>query len=89
MINKYLTNFTRDDGFGAQYQTILYSIMYSELVNKEFVYTPFKKMEHNYDDDPNFLKEKENLINIIGNYKNVNDISITLIEDPLGARRTY
>lgn len=70
----YITNFSRDDGFGAQYQTILFSIIYSELVNKEFVYTPFKKMEHNYDGDPNFLKEKEDLINIIGNYKNVDDV---------------
>lgn len=70
----YITNFSRDDGFGAQYQTILFSIIYSELINKEFVYTPFKKMEHNYDGDPNFLKEKEDLINIIGNYKSVNEV---------------
>jgi hypothetical protein len=74
MSNGYITNFSRDDGFGAQYQTILFSIIYSELVDKEFVYSPFTKMEHNYDKDPNFLEEKENLINIIGNYKSINEV---------------
>jgi hypothetical protein len=82
MSNGYITNFSRDDGFGAQYQTILFSIIYSELVNKEFVYNPFTKMEHNYDKDPNFLKEKENLINIIGNYKSINDVDTYEITTP-------
>lgn len=70
----YLTNFSRDDGFGAQYQTILYSVIYSELIKKEFVYTPFKKMEHNYENNVDYLNEKEKFINIIENFKNVNQV---------------
>lgn len=74
MNSKYITNFSRDDGFGAQYQTILYSIIYAELIKKEFVYTPFIKMEHNYNNDTCFLQDKEKLINIIGNYKTINQV---------------
>lgn len=66
----YVTNYTRDDGFGAQYQTIIYSAIYSEYIKKKFAYTPFKQMEHNYDNNPNFLNDKENFINFIGNFPN-------------------
>lgn len=63
-----VTNPDRDDGFGAQFQTIIYSVIYAESKDLEFVYTPFKKMEHNYDQSPNFLPEKERLINFIDNF---------------------
>lgn len=64
-----ITNPKRNDGFGAQYQTIIYSVIYAELNNYKFLYTPFEKMEHNYDDDNNFIKKKEDLINFIGNFE--------------------
>jgi hypothetical protein len=72
---RYITNFEREDGFGGQYMSIIYSIIYAELVNAEFVYTPFKLMEHNYDNDPCFLNKKEEFINIKNNYKNINDVN--------------
>ena len=64
-----VTNPDRPDGFGAQFQTIIYSVIAAELNNLEFVYTPFKKMEHNYDNDPNFIAKKEWLINFMGNFE--------------------
>lgn len=78
----YITNFERDDGFGGQYQTIIFSIIYSEIVNKEFVYSPFKKMEHNYNNDLDFLDKKEKLINILENYKTINEVNNYDITSP-------
>lgn len=63
-----VTNPQRDDGFGAQFLTIMLAAMYAELYNRPFYYTPFIRMEHNYDNDPNFLQKKEELINVIGNF---------------------
>jgi hypothetical protein len=83
----YVTNCFRNDGFGAQYQTIIYSAIYSEFIKAKFAYTPFKEMEHNYDNDLNFLKNKENFINIIENFPNadqLNDVKILNIHSIRG-----
>ena len=63
-----VTNPKRPDGFGAQFQSIVCSAMYAEVHGMKFVYTPFTAMEHNYDNDPDFLHKKEQLINFIGNF---------------------
>lgn len=60
-----LTNPSRNDGFGAQYQTIIYAAITAELKNMKFLYTRFKQMEHNYDNDPDYIIKKENLINFL------------------------
>ncbi len=64
--NSIVTNPIRGDGFGAQYQTLIYSIIYAELTGNTFAYSPFRSMEHNYDNDPDFIKKKEWLVNLIG-----------------------
>lgn len=64
-----ITNPNRSDGFGAQFQTIIYSVIAAELQGIDFVYTPFHTMEHNYDNDPDFISKKEWLINFIGNFE--------------------
>jgi hypothetical protein len=66
----YITNPQRTDGFGAQFQTLIYSVIFAEMNNLQFVYTPFKSMEHNYDNDPDFLAKKEKLINFKDNFEN-------------------
>lgn len=67
---KYYTNITGTDGFGAQYQRIIYNYIDAKNNNLEFLYTPFKCIEHNYDNNPNFIDEIENLINLKNNIKN-------------------
>jgi hypothetical protein len=62
--HEMITNPYRNDGFGAQFQTIIYAIIYAELNNKEFKYTPFQLMDHNYGNDTDFIKKKEELINV-------------------------
>ncbi len=57
------------DGFGSQFQFIIACVIYAELNNKKFVYTPFKKIDHNYNNDPDFFKKKEWLINFIDNFE--------------------
>lgn len=74
--NNVVTNPERNDGFGAQFLTIIGCVIYAELNNIEFTYTPFSAMEHNYDNDQKFLKKKEWLINFIGNFV-INDSKST------------
>lgn len=65
----FITNPTSSDGFGAQFQRIIASMVYADIKGKKWRYTPFVQMEHNYDNDPHFLEKKEQFVNIIGNYK--------------------
>ena len=59
----------RDDGFGAQYQHIIFGIIYAELNNKTYIHKPITQIAHNYDNNPNFINEIEDLINIKNHYK--------------------
>ncbi len=68
LADEILTNPYLSDGFGSQFQEIICSAVYAELAGKTFVYTPFQKMEHNYDNDPDFLSKKEELINFIDHF---------------------
>lgn len=67
----YFTVASRGDGFGAQFQGIIYNIMYIETNNKKFAYNPIKSMQHNYDNDTNFLDKVEKFMNLKNNYINV------------------
>lgn len=72
------TNFLRDDGFAAQYQTIIFSILWCELTGNKFKYSPFNTIAHNYDNDPLFVEKKEKLINIRDGYDLADDGTIRL-----------
>jgi hypothetical protein len=69
-----ICNNFRDDGFGAQYQTIIFTILFCEITGNQFVYRPFCKMAHNYTNDIDFLEKKENLINIRDYFKTISEI---------------
>lgn len=62
------TNSIRTDGFGAQYQNIIYCILYYSKLNLPFVYTPFSTIEHNYTNDPLYISNLDRLINISSCY---------------------
>jgi len=61
------------DGFGENLKLLMFSVMYAEINDCKFVYSPFKLMEHNYDNDPEYSQKKEFLINFIKNFENVSD----------------
>jgi len=67
--NIFVTNPRQSDGFGSQFQSIIAAVVYAELNNKQYVYTPFAKMGHNYDNDPEFIESKERFINFINNFE--------------------
>ena len=61
----YYTITKRNDGFGAQYQNIIFGILYTELCLKGiYIHKKIEKIEHNYNNDPLFLQEIENLMNL-------------------------
>ena len=67
----YTTTDLYSDGFGAQYQKILMCFFSSKIHHLTFHYRPFDKMEHNYKNDPDFIRKKEELINLKNNIPNV------------------
>ena len=86
----YLTNRQRDDGFGSQLQGLIYSIMFAECNNYSFAYSNIHKIDHNYDNNPNFVEDLENYINIKNNYINTSNIdSSSVIEIPDGKEYVY
>jgi hypothetical protein len=52
----YITNNSaRSDGFGAQFQNIIWLIVYALNNGHTFVFSDIKNMEHNYDNDTQFI----------------------------------
>lgn len=63
----------RSDGFGAQFQTIIYCILLAENTGNTYIHNKIKSMEHNYDNDPEYLFKVELLMNITGNYNSIGE----------------
>jgi|LakMenE18May11ns_1017448.scaffolds.fasta_scaffold9958213_8 hypothetical protein len=66
----------RVDGFGAQFQTIIYCILIAENTGNTYIHRRIRTMEHNYYNDPQYLSKVELLMNVSDNYKNINDTSL-------------
>ena len=64
----------RNDGFGAQFQTLIYSIIFCEHNKQNFLYKGINNIEHNYDNDPNYINEIDELMNIKNNYATISSI---------------
>ena len=74
MSNQSVTNPNLlNDGFGQNFLMIIYSLFYAEINKLTYIYNAFKKIEHNYDLDPDFIEKKENLINFKSHFKNYDD----------------
>ena len=70
---KYYTNYTDNDGFGSQYQKILQTYIFCKIHKLNFLYTPINILEHNYDNDPDYINKIENFINLKDNIENDTD----------------
>ena len=80
------------DGFGAQYQKIIQTYIYCKLHNQNFLYTPFTVIEHNYDDDEEYIKNIEKLINLklfINNIDTVDNTNITQLDYGLNINKFW
>lgn len=63
------THENRIDGFGAQYQGIITTLIFCKENNLKYIYSPLSSVEHNYDNDPNYINKLEKLINLKDNIK--------------------
>jgi hypothetical protein len=59
-----ITNVSLSDGFGSQYQHIISCILICIHKKYTFIYTPIQKMEHNYNNDPHFIENIEEFMNL-------------------------
>jgi hypothetical protein len=56
--NMFYTNTFRDDGFGAQFQSLICEILFvQEYLKEQFVFTPHTTFAHNYNNDPHFTEK--------------------------------
>ena len=69
------------DGFGSQFQNFIASILYAGINNYEYVHRPIRKMEHNYDNDPKWIKMTNELMNIDKKYRTIDDLRKLKKED--------
>lgn len=67
---KYFTNSYKPttEGFTTHYWERIAAIIVAEFEGSEFIYTPLEGVSHNYNNDPDFLKNKEVLMNLIDHY---------------------
>jgi len=64
-----ITNTIYNDGFGENFKYIIYTIFYAEYKKLDFYYTPLNNnIEHNYNNDTDFVDKKEIMINIKNHY---------------------
>ena len=76
---KTITNNTLvHDGFGENVKIVLYTMMYAEFHGMQFVYTPFKHLEHNDENDPDFLAKKEKILGFIDYFPLSNGTELVL-----------
>ena len=68
--NVKYTHISIGDGFGAQYQKIIQTMIYCTHHNLKFAYRPIKEMEHNYENDIKYIDNIEKLMNIKNNIEN-------------------
>jgi len=71
----YCTTISRNDGFGGQFQNFIWGIVICETTNNIYVHNPITNIEHNYNNDPNFINNIEDLMNIKNNYICINNLS--------------
>ena len=66
----------KTDGFGAQFQTIICCILIAENTGNEYIHRRIRSMEHNYNNDPDYLSKVELLMNVSNNYPTIDNKSI-------------
>ena len=73
VICKYMSFYQHTDGFGSQYQHIIATLLYCFNFGYQFVYNPIEYIEHNYDNDTEYIYKLETLMNLKSHYINIRD----------------
>jgi hypothetical protein len=84
MSKRYLTSWNRTkEGFGAHYQTIIYTILYAGFNEMEYAHVSLNTIGHNYENEPDFLEKANDCMNIETNYINIVDVDeCNIVEKP-------
>jgi hypothetical protein len=77
-----LTNDLREDGFGAQYQSILWSILLAEVNGHIFLYSDIPHMDNPTSNSKQFLEDAVQEMNIKGKFRPVDTVGKQLIFAP-------
>lgn len=77
MSSHYISNKCNGDGFGSQFQYLISILLICYREGYSFVYNKLTSMEHNYNNDPDFMEKMENLMNIRPYFPRFEDISLT------------
>jgi hypothetical protein len=73
---QYITNVSRTDGFGAQFQSVLWIYLWAELTNKNFVYTNIKHIDLISNSGTIKDTENENTLEEVSDYMGFNKYCI-------------
>jgi hypothetical protein len=61
----YITSCPRTDGFGAQFQNIIFDILFTySQTNNAYVFPDIKGFEHNYNNDPEYCNKLIDYMNL-------------------------
>ena len=77
-----LTNDLRHDGFGAQYQSLIWTILLAEVKGDRFLYSDIREMDNPTRDTKEFIEDAVKTMNIKGHYPDVTSVGKTLIYAP-------
>ena len=64
------------DGFGSQFQNIIAAIIYASLNNLEYVHRPLTEMEHNYDNDEDYIPTLNDSMNIDSKFRRIEQVDM-------------
>jgi hypothetical protein len=64
MSTHYISNKCNGDGFGSQFQYLVSILLICYRNGYQFAYNKLTSMEHNYENDPDFMEKMENLMNL-------------------------
>jgi hypothetical protein len=63
------------DGFGIQFMFIIFLISFCEFHNHEFIHRPIKKIDHNYNNNQDYIDKIEDLINLKNKYRTIDQLN--------------
>lgn len=70
----FITNDLRWDGFGAQFQSILWSILWAEVKGLPFVYSEVERMVNDTGDEKKFIQQANECMNLRDKYPPVSAV---------------
>jgi hypothetical protein len=67
----YVTNCLTNDGFGSQFQLIISLILVCIENGYQFIYNPIHSLEHNYENDTNFICKANHTMNLSSKFPTI------------------